>query len=461
MSGLTFITSQHHISFVFFFRDESDALNFTTEEKKEDKRFPEYWAELARSNLIAKMPWIDNLYLPPTHPMDYDYHIEEARQFRTYMDHNSKNESCCICGMRKRWLEFHIKYDYKKIGQIGRMDFDKIPNKDLLTVSFDNDHELGEPPSSCPRSNEFPRDAKTTYRHHDGITYCVSKHGIFKPEEGVNELVKSNVCKSCLKSLENNKIPIASFVRFDAGSYLDIDLSHPKYGLTNFLAKNVHVPHCLKPLSMYEQNLVSLYRGQRHIFILKASGGTGQWRMRGHVIAIQNVDIQDVASCFPLPFEEIPNHMQAIFISVATDKQDISKLISKASAFNVDPWNLVCWIRYLIHVYKDLLVGSKINEALITQYQNLQPGQLPDEFVDATLVAPNEDQARTLAVGFMGEQTGRQGYANTSGLPSADEMATAGINLLNTTLTDSGDGEANFYTSYINVLISHQTQMDR
>jgi hypothetical protein len=174
------------------------------------------------------------------------------------------------------------------------------------------------------------------------------------------------------------------------------------------MAKNVFEPHRLKPLSMYEQNLVSLYRGQRHIFIMKASGGIGQWRMRGHVIAVQNTDIHEVASCFPLPFEEIPNHMQAIFISIATDKQDIDKLLRQATAFKIEPWNLVCWIRYLIYVYKDLLLGTKIDEALITRYQNLQPGQLPDEFVNATLVAPNEDQARTLAIGYMGGQTERE-----------------------------------------------------
>jgi hypothetical protein len=207
---------------------QSDALDLSPEERKLDKRFPEYWADLARTNLISKMPWIDKIYQPPTHPMDYDYHLKQALAFRKYMDENNKNESCCICGMRKRWREFHIAYD--EIGNTGHMLFHKIPSLNLL---------LADPPD-CIRCAEFPRDAKTTYRHHDGKTYCLSKLGMEIPEEGVNQPVMANVCQSCIKSLKKKKIPKASFVRFDAGSYLDIDLRDDKYGMTGYMsmAKN-------------------------------------------------------------------------------------------------------------------------------------------------------------------------------------------------------------------------------
>ena len=58
-----------HVFFTQICRMQSDALDLSPEERKLDKRFPEYWADLARTNLLSKMPWIDEIYQPPTHPI--------------------------------------------------------------------------------------------------------------------------------------------------------------------------------------------------------------------------------------------------------------------------------------------------------------------------------------------------------------------------------------------------------
>ena len=110
-------------------------------------------------------------------------------------------------------------------------------------------------------------------------------------------------------------------------------------------------------------------------------------------------------------------------------------------------------------VYKDLLIGTT-DEAVISQYEGLEEGGVPEPFIDSALVAENEEQARSLAIGFMGGQTGRQGYANTSQLPTADEMASAGIETL--TRSDAtlncDDGELNPIV-HTRSLSNHQTYL--
>jgi hypothetical protein len=98
--------------------------------------------------------------------------------------------------------------------------------------------------------------------------------------------------------------------------------------------------------------------------------------MRGHVIAFQNNDINDVIRCFPMSFEEIPDNMQAIFISVLTENQSIADLIKKSPAFRIDGVNLARWALYLAYIYKDIL-GHRVNEKVIDQYRSLEQGQMP------------------------------------------------------------------------------------
>ena len=65
---------------------------------------------------------------------------------------------------------------------------------------------------------------------------------------------------------------------------------------------------------MVEENLLGVYRTHRLVYVMKPSsdGNLSQWRMRGHVIAFANPDLEDLLTCFPLSFEDIPKHIQVI-----------------------------------------------------------------------------------------------------------------------------------------------------
>ena len=401
-----------------------------------DKRFPEYWANQARLDIIWQFYWIEKVFQPPDEVRDFNYHKKEAKDFRKYMRDNMKTETCGVCARRTRWNEFHYEDEHGEITDFGYIPLTNLKGIHLLKVLMEGDAT----DANLVKTAECPRDALTTYQACDGITYCLSDLGMVIPEEGVNQPVMVKVCKECLASLDRTKpkIPPNSLVRFDAGSAAKIDLYKKEYGIVDYLAKSIGIKHSLKPLSMYEQNLVSLYRGQRHIYIMKSKNQNGQYRMRGHVIAIQNIDLQELADCFPLAFDQIPNFMQAVFISVSTDKQDIASLVKTCPAFKIDAHNLVLWIKYLLYAYKDLLAGTRVDLDLIERYGNLDT--VPQEFVDCALIAQNEEQARTMAVGFMGGQTGRQGYANTADFPTADEIASSGVRIQETA-PDSDQGD--------------------
>ena len=111
--------------------------------------------------------------------------------------------------------------------------------------------------------------------------------------------------------------------------------------------------------------------------------------------------------------------MQAIFINMATDKQDLEAMINKAKAFQIDGRNVAMWARYLAHVYKDY-IGEKMDGQLISKYEGLK--SMPKSFVDAALIARNAEDADDLAKAYMGGQDGRHGYANTHDSVTADDI---------------------------------------
>ena len=69
-------------------REIIDAMDMTEEEKQQDNRFGEFFAHQAIQTLIDQMPWVNKLYLPPSHPIGYEEHRSMAIEMRNYMEKN-------------------------------------------------------------------------------------------------------------------------------------------------------------------------------------------------------------------------------------------------------------------------------------------------------------------------------------------------------------------------------------
>jgi hypothetical protein len=362
-----------------------------TDNEDKAKRF----ADQGRKHLLEQMDFVFHPPAIPTRTFEFKDHLTAASKMRQLMDENNKEHCCCVCSRRRRNKEF-----VKSEGMPPRLDH--IPNLELLLADV-------------PKTPQLPRDAKTTFDL-EGKTFCLQKFGIHVPEEGIGGPVTANVCQECFNELRLGRVPKASLVSIDTGSYLDIP-------------RQLTGGHELKPLSHIEENILAINRSFRAIYMMRAfkgsnQEGAGQWNMRGHVIAFPNNDINEVVRCFPMSFKEIPEQMQAIFINVLTENQDIPALIKKSPAFRIDGVNLARWARYLAFVYKDLLKG-RVDQTVIDQYQALETGQMPQSFVDNSRAARNEDDARALAQSLMGGNDGRHGYANAFNDIGAEEIAHA------------------------------------
>jgi hypothetical protein len=128
------------------------------------------------------------------------------------------------------------------------------------------------------------------------------------PDVGGDPLVC--LCEECYTSLSKKKVPPASLVRVDTGglprsSDIDRVLARP--------ARDI-APFKLEPLTLMEERLLGIKQASRLVTIMRSSGGDStlhQWRWRGHVIAFQNVDIEEVSKCFSVNIDDVPSHMQA------------------------------------------------------------------------------------------------------------------------------------------------------
>ena len=121
------------------------------------------------------------------------------------------------------------------------------------------------------------------------------------------------LCEECFRSLSNDKVPPGSLVRVDTGRFptkADIEkvMGHqdqPGWDIDTFK---------LEPLTMVEERLLGLQQASRLVTVMRSSGGDAslqQWTWKGHVIAFQNVDIEELSQCFSVNIDEISTRMQA------------------------------------------------------------------------------------------------------------------------------------------------------
>ena len=219
---------------------------------------------------------MEDMYMPPAEPRSLEDDIQLASDMRRFMDVRNKTRVCAVCSCRcaaghSAEEEADADDDWTETMRIS-----DIPNVHLLS-------------KDGPKSEELPRDSLTTIGD-----YCLQPLAML-PGEDANEDPHVDVCKSCMSQLQNKKVPMASLVRVDTGS----------------------IPDDLLPLTIMEEQLLGLGRACRYIFVMRPRGSDSdmqQWCFRGHVIAFPNVSAEEISTCFPMPFSEIPNNMQVSII---------------------------------------------------------------------------------------------------------------------------------------------------
>ena len=143
----------------------------------------------------------DDVILPPEPTMSV--HVQHAKDFRSSMKKACSVALCAVCSMSRSKQ------------QVTALQYKRIPNLSLL---------------------EAPSDALTK-------TAIQGKEYILQPAAVDASRARINVCDSCLRSLERDKVPIESLASFDAGA----------------IPRSVAGAE-LQPLTMVEENLVARYQ---------------------------------------------------------------------------------------------------------------------------------------------------------------------------------------------------------
>ena len=242
--------------------------------------------------------------LPPARTLAMD--ILDAIAFRKCMADHCPTIVCAICGVIRAPKDMALH---------SPLPITDIPNLHLLSTNG-------------VASDEFPRSGLTTYSPPlpSTIKSCMQPAGI--SAAGVN------VCSACMQSLMHKSVPMGSFVRFDTGS----------------------MPNNLAPLTMIEENLVSLYRVCRYVYVVRPNisslqpSDTLRKALRGHVIAFPNAPISDLTSIMPLPIDRIPDVMQVVFVLLANNEDDFRTAAAKAKPLKIRGKLVAEWAVFLCKV---------------------------------------------------------------------------------------------------------------
>jgi hypothetical protein len=121
-------------------------------------------------------------WTPPPH--DVHNTIASAVAFQEHFADHMPTLVCAVCA------EFCCPAD------VDRVAIDRLPHVHLLRADG-------------PKTPSTPRHGHTTVRIAD-IVYCLHPNGVDRQH--------ARVCKRCVSSLKDSRIPEASLVRFDAGT---------------------------------------------------------------------------------------------------------------------------------------------------------------------------------------------------------------------------------------------------
>ena len=282
------------------------------------------------AGLIERLPEFLNCcdeehIIPPPFERTRQQEVDDAIEWRKFVNDRLKDKVCACCSL------------IKGRDEVTTMPMSQFPHLELLRTDL-------------PSTKEMPRHGKTFYEY-QGVKYCLQgysncdefeTHPVRMEEE---ELVV-DLCSECLRSLKANKVPPNSLVIMDIGP----------------------VPRCpetremiLPPLFMFEAILLAEIRISRLAFICHPvkeypmpkddpKGNRGCWRFKGHVIAHTNPSIQELRQCFPMHPDEIPEFMQAVFITQTVAKQNISALMKSCQFLRCRPKVLIKHIEWRLQV---------------------------------------------------------------------------------------------------------------
>ena len=210
-----------------------------------------------------------------------------------------------VCACCSRYREKHTVKFYS---------YTEVPNLHLLSVNG-------------PRSADMPRHALTTQ---SGLCLQPAACRI----DGADLIIA--LCDDCYKHLDKAQIPLTSLVYVDTGGI-------PKSPVPELN---------LAPLSLIEEQLLSFNRVIRMVYVFHPTPdgrSVRQYQMRGNVIAFLNAPVTDVMAAVPLPLDQVHEHMQVIFVTQCSNKQDMQKAFAKAKALVVRGPEIAKWA---VHMHK-------------------------------------------------------------------------------------------------------------
>lgn len=127
-----------------------------------------------------------------------------------------------------------------------------------------------------------------------------------------------HVCSSCLRSLNNERVPAASLLCLDTG----------------------HVPPGLETPTLMELQLIAPRRVRRHVFVCR---NATDWRpddartlcVRGHAVAFPNPPSERMAELFPCPLDQIPDSIAVVFLMRARSREEAEQIAMHTPAIKV------------------------------------------------------------------------------------------------------------------------------
>ena len=192
---------------------------------------------------------------------------------------------------------------------------------------------------------------------------------------------------------------------------------------------------CLAPLTPLENNLLSLNRCYRNVYVLKpdswswAGNGTCQLAQRAHVLAIPNVGPDRVRDQLLPSLDSLPDLIQVVLLTLVDYKnpvareEAIERMCARAPALSIRG-PLVCkWAIHLAQVRysnrhkcitDDLTWTMQVNnlpppdEALLAQYRDLT--HVPPSVLRQTKAPCNRAECEALVRRYLGAD--RSGPAN-------------------------------------------------
>jgi hypothetical protein len=117
----------------------------------------------------------------------------------------------------------------------------------------------------------------------------------------------------------------------------------------------------LVPLTMVEENLLSLHRAFRLVYVMKpASGGydrsTRQLCHRAHVVAVPNAGADKIRDCLLPRIHDIGEFMDVVFLSLvdvnneSEAKAAIKRMAERSPALHIRGVEVVKWAKHLSKV---------------------------------------------------------------------------------------------------------------